>query len=81
MIQTIDHVDAVVVVRILDVKRLAGFFGAEVSAGGLQIVIIEMPDGRRPRVVEHPLDDAGRRVFVARVGLEHGALAIVGHGL
>ena len=62
-------------------QRLAGFFHAVVSAGGLQVVVPEVPDQRGPRVVEHPLDHAGRAVLVARIGLEHGALGIVGHGL
>src|SRR5215468_5754202 len=40
-----------------------------------------MPDKRRPAVVEHPLDDTRRAVLVAGISLEHGAFAVVGHGL
>src|SRR5579859_5335258 len=37
-----------------------------------------MPDHRGPSVVEHPLNDAGRLIFVAAIGLVHGADAFVG---
>ena len=80
-VAAVDDVDAVVVVGILHVERLAGFFGAEVATGGLEIVIEEVPDGGGPSVIEHPLDDACGGVFVAGVRLEHGALAFVGHSL
>src|SRR5216684_649161 len=40
-----------------------------------------MPDQRRPGVVEHPLNHAGRSVLVPAIGLEHRALAVVGHRL
>ena len=40
-----------------------------------------MPDQRWPGVVQHPLNHSGCGVFVAAVGLEHGALSIVGDGL
>src|SRR6202795_3249994 len=36
-----------------------------------------MPDHRRPCVVEHPLDDAGRLIFVAAVSLVHRAHALI----
>src|SRR5216683_711289 len=61
--------------------RLAGFFRPEISARRHQIVIVEMPDQRRPRIVEHPLNHARGSVLIPRVGLEHRALAIVSHGL
>ncbi len=61
--------------------ELEGFLGAKISAGGTQIVIIEMPDQSGPSVVQHPLNDAGGFVLVAAVGLEHRTLAFVGHGL
>ena len=62
-------------------ERLTGFFHSVIAACGLQVVVPEVPEERGPSVVEHPLDYAGGIVFVARVGLEHGALGIVGHGL
>ena len=40
-----------------------------------------MPDQRRPGVVQHPLNHAGRGVFVARVSFKHGALAVIGQCL
>ena len=39
--------------------RFVGDLGAEVGAGGIQEIIIQMPVQRGPRVVEHPVDDAG----------------------
>src|SRR4051812_17396546 len=36
---------------------------------------------RRPWVINHPLNYARRIVFITTVGLEHGALAIVGQHL
>ncbi len=80
-VAAVDDDDAVVVVGILHVERLAGFFGAEITTGGLQIIIEEVPDGGGPSVIEHPLNDTGGGVFVAGVGLEHGAFAFVGHSL
>ena len=60
---------------------LASLFRSKISAGRNKIVIVKMPDERRPGVVEHPLNYASRGVLVAAIGLEHGALAVVGHGL
>ena len=62
-------------------QRLAGFLGREVARSGVEVVVVEVPDHRRPCVVEHPLDDAGGDVLVLAVGLEHGALGVVLHGL
>ena len=67
-----------IVVVVLNVDDFLGFFGAEISAAGNEIVIVEMPDEGRPSIVEHPLDDAGGDVFVAGIGFEHGALVVVG---
>ena len=40
-----------------------------------------MPDERRLGIVEHPLNDARGGVPIAAIGLEHGALAVIGHRL
>ncbi len=61
--------------------RLAGFFRTEISACRDEVVVVKMPDERWPSIVQHPLNHTRGRVFVPRVGFEHGALAIVGHGL
>ncbi len=60
---------------------LARRLRAEVAAARPQVVVVEVPDEPRPRVVEHPLDDAGRAVAVPRERLEHRALTLVGHEL
>ena len=62
-------------------QGLAGLLRAVVGAARPQVVVVEVPDHRGPRVVEHPLDDARGRVLVAAEGLEHRALALVGQGL
>src|SRR6202795_671008 len=81
IVRAVDDGDGVGVPIVLDVDDFLGLFGAEIAAGGNEIVVVEMPDERGPRVVEHPLDDAGGDIFVAGVGFEHGALVVVGHGL
>src|ERR1700759_1731713 len=40
-----------------------------------------MPNNSRPGVVEHPLNDSSRFVFVAAVGFEHRAFTFVGDRL
>ena len=81
VVGAVDHRDGIIVIGILHVDGLVGFFGAEVAAGGNHVVVVEMPDERGPGIIEHPLDDAGGGVFISGVGLEHGALAVVGDGL
>ena len=61
--------------------RLARLLRPVVAAARTQEVVVEVPDHRRPGVVEHPLDHAGGGVLVASVPLEHRALAFVGEGL
>ena len=66
---------------VIAVDRMQGFhsaLGAEVSAAGTQVVVVEVPDHGGPGVVEHPLNDAGGLVLVATVGLVHGAHAFIG---
>src|SRR3984885_13705437 len=72
-----DHPDGVIVVTIDRVQRFHGALGTEIAAAGTQIVVVQMPDQRRPCVVEHPLDDAGRLIFVAAVGFVHRAHTLV----
>src|SRR2546422_7422213 len=60
---------------------LLGFFRPEISACRHKVVVVEMPDERRPSVVQHPLNHARGGVFVPRISFEHGALAVVSHGL
>ena len=67
-----------IVVAINGMQRFHGALGAEVAAAGAQVVVVEVPDHGRPRVVEHPLNNAGGLVFVAAVSLVHGAHALVG---
>ena len=57
------------------------FLVREVSGSGIKVVVVKVPDHGGPGVVEHPLNDAGGDVFVFAVGLEHGALGVVFHGL
>ena len=81
MVGAVDDHDGLVVVRVLDVKRLAGFLYGEVSGIGVEIVIVEVPNHGGPCVVQHPLNDAGGDVLIFGVGLEHSALGVVRHGL
>src|SRR2546422_11275896 len=52
--------------------------GAEVAASGAKIKVIQMPDDRRPSIVQHPLNDPGGLILIAAVGLIHRAHAFVG---
>src|SRR2546422_5857788 len=45
--------------------------GAEVAASGAKIKVIQMPDDRRPSIVQHPLNDPGGLILIAAVGLIH----------
>src|ERR1700722_647306 len=76
-----DKIDAVIVVRILDVHRLTSLFCSEVSASSIQIVVIEMPDYGWPCVVQHPLDNTRGSVLITRIRFKHGPFAVIGHGL
>ena len=62
-------------------QRLARLLRTVVAAAGTQVIVVQMPDHRRPRVVQHPLNHTGRRVLVASVAFEHGALGLVGERL
>ena len=81
LLKTIYHNDAPVVIRELNMNWLIGFARAKESASRLQIVIIEMPDGGRPRIVQHPLNHSCRRVLVPPISLKHCALAVIRHCL
>src|SRR5438552_16614812 len=59
-------------------QRFHGALGAEVAASGAKIKIVQMPDDRRPSIVQHPLNDAGGLILIAAVGLIHRAHAFVG---
>src|SRR5215470_8958429 len=50
--------------------RLVGLLGAEVGAGRIQEIIVQVPVERGPRVVEHPVDDAGRGLGRIHVRIE-----------
>ena len=60
---------------------LASLLRSEIASGGNQVVVVKVPDERGPGVVQHPLNHAGGGVFVAAISFEHGALAVVSHGL
>src|SRR5208282_3686657 len=77
----VDHDHPTIVIGILDVQRFAGFPGTEISARWIHVIVVEMPVRRRPRVVQHPLNDPGGYVLVAAVSFEHGALSVIGNGL
>ena len=74
----VDHPVARIVlrrrVRVVDVQRRVGLLGAEVRAGLVVVVVVEVPQQARHRLVHHPVDDAGRRRVgprrVVDVGLE-----------
>src|SRR5215469_10828856 len=55
-----------------------GELRAEIAASGTKIKVVQVPNDRRPSIVKHPLNHAGRLVFVARVSLIHRAHAFVG---
>src|SRR2546426_5679779 len=52
-------------------QRFHGALGAEVAASGAKIKIVQMPDDRWPRIVQHPLNHACGLILVAAVGLIH----------
>ncbi len=62
-------------------QRLVGLLGAEVAAGLVEVVVVEVPQQRRPALVQLPVDDPGRGCVllgrVVDVGLELGALGLV----
>ena len=68
--RVIDQHDRARIVGVLDVHRLVGDLGAEVGAGGIQEIVVEVPVQRGPRVVEHPVDDAGRGLGRIHVRIE-----------
>src|SRR5580700_5627448 len=75
-----DHYLAIVK-TVLDMQRLIRLPCAKVSAPGNQVVVIQVPVKRGPRVVEHPLNDSGRAILVSAIGLKHGPLAVISHEL
>src|SRR6185437_14647554 len=50
---------------------------AKVPSTRAQVIVVKVPDHRRPAVVEHPLNHAARRVLIAAVCFEHRANAFV----
>src|SRR6202522_1167187 len=54
---------------------------SEVSAGHAQFVVVEIPDKRRPAIVQHPYDYTGRLILIARISLVHGANRFIPHHL
>src|SRR5208282_3352080 len=73
--------DGIVVVAVLHVDDFLGFLRAEITAGGDEVVVVEMPDHGRPGIIEHPLDHAGGNIFVAAIGFKHGTLVVISLGL
>src|SRR5579862_73679 len=51
LLLSVDDGDRAVVVGILNVQKFQGFLGAEISARWPQMIVVEMPDQARPRVV------------------------------
>src|SRR5205814_1881786 len=52
-------------------QLLHGALCAEVAATGAKIKVIQMPEDRWPRIVQHPLNHACGLILVAAVGLIH----------
>ena len=46
-------------------QGFAGFLCAVIAAAGVQIIVIQVPDHRRPCVIQHPLDHACRCVLIS----------------
>ena len=67
-----------IIIRILDVEGLTALLGAIVSASRPKKIVIEMPNYRRPSVIEHPLDHSSRIVLIPAESLEHRTFTIVG---
>src|ERR1700722_1921101 len=66
-----------IVVAVDWVQSLHRPLGTKISAAGAQVVVVQMPNHRWPRVVEHPLNDASRLIFVAAVSFIHRAYAFI----
>ena len=62
-------------------QRLHRLLRAKVASTGTQVEIIQMPDHRWPRVVQHPLNHSRGCVLVPAVRFEHGANSLVSHEL
>src|SRR5437899_2077552 len=70
-----------IVVGVLNVQGLTSFLGAEIAASWHEKVVVNMPDQGGPSIVQHPLDDSRRDVFVPGIRLKHCPVALVRHRL
>src|ERR1039457_1859141 len=70
----VDYFDVVAGGVPLDVQGLGALFGAEVGGGGLEVVVVRLPDEGRPAGMAHP-DEQAHAVLTLR--LEHGAVVLV----
>src|SRR5208282_3317263 len=67
-----------IVVAVNGMQRLHGGLRSKVSASGTQVVIVQMPDHGRPGIIQHPLNDTGRLIFIAAIRFVHRPHALVG---
>ena len=77
----VDDDNRMVVVAVQHVQRLAGDFRGEVRRSRPQVIIVQMPDHRRPGVVQHPLNFTGRFELVGAKSFIHRADRFVSLGL
>ena len=76
--QDVDHLGCAPEGVILDVQRLRGGLGAEVSAERFHVIVVGLPCKARPRRVTHPEQHAAPS---ERAALHHGAVAVAAEPL
>ncbi len=76
-----DQPNRAIVVAINRIERLHRRLRAKISATRTQVIVVEMPDQRRPGVVQHPLNHSRGRVLVPAIGFVHRADSLVRHQL
>src|SRR6516165_8310107 len=82
IIRKMNQVDAAIGRVISQMQWLVGFLCAEVRALAAQRVIKKVPVKRRPGIVQHPLDDAGRLgELTSGVSFKHRPMAVIGEHL
>ena len=62
-------------------QGLTRFLGAEIAASWHEKVVVKMPDQGGPSIVQHPLDDSRRDVFIPGIRLKHCPVPLVRHRL
>src|ERR1700679_1271391 len=81
LVRAVHHHNAVVVIGILHMQRLAGLSRTVVASSRVKIVIVEVPYHGRPRVIQHPLHNSRGGVLVAPIRLEHRTFPVIRHRL